>query len=336
MTAVATSVETPVAAGGGARALSRGAALARYAGRRLLSFVVSLWVLATAAFLLIRLIPGDPVRTALGEHASPEAIAAGRAELGLDLPLWKQYGRFIVELFRGDLGQSSTLRLPVLDVIVQRAPMTLLLTCTSIVVVFAVALAIGFLVAALTEGGQRPRVEIVFAAITGFIHSIPEFVLGVVLVFAFAVSMKLLPVAGAASPASLILPIAALCIGGIAGLSRVVRVETLRVLDQDYMKTARAKRLWTPVIYLRHALPNVLTAALSIAGLQFSGMLSGTVVIENVFALPGLGTAIVNSILMNDYRLIQGLVLTLGAIVLTVNLAVDLVIARFNPEARLS
>jgi len=187
--------------------------------------------------------------------------------------------------------------------------------------------------AVLTRGGRRRGAELTYTSLAVVIGAIPEFLLGVVLVYLFAVSVQLLPIAGKSGPSSYILPVAALSFGAIAALSRIVRVETLSVLGEDFVRTARAKRLPGRMIYLRHALPNAVTATLTIGGLLLSSLVTGTVIVETIFAWPGLGQSLVTSILTKDYPLMQGIVLVYGGMVLVINLLVDVVLATIDPRS---
>lgn len=301
--------------------------------RRFAVFLLSLWALVTAAFLMLQLIPGDPVRQAVGMNASVEIVESMRTQLGLDLPLWEQYLRFIGGLLTGDPGDSILLRMPVTQVIADRLPATLELALITIVVVLLLAVPIGIGFAALTRGGRRRGVEIGYTAVSGVLAVVPEFLFGVGLVYVFAVNLQLLPVAGRSGPESYILPVAALAIGAVASLSRIVRAEALSVLDTDYLRTARAKRMPSWMLYLRHALPNLLTPTLTMAGIMLGTLIAGTVLVESIFAWPGLGLTLVSSISDKDYPLAQTLVVVYGGMVLLVNLAVDVVLALVDPRS---
>ena len=305
----------------------------RFAVRRAGRLAVSLWVLLTAAFAMIHLIPGDPIRAALGPTAPASLVAARRAALGLDDPLLLQYGRYLRGVFSGDFGTSLTAQLPVSQLIGQRLPATLELAVLAFVVAMAIAVPVGAVMGVLTRGGRSRRTELGFAGVSVVLGSIPEFLFGVGLVYVFGVSLGWLPVAGRAGPSSYVLPVLALAIGPASALARIVRVEMLAVLGSDYVRTARAKRLRPHRIYLRHALPNALTAAITLGGLLLGGLVAGTVLVENVFAWPGLGSTIVSSILAKDYPVVQGIVLVYGLIVLGVNLGVDVVLALLDPRS---
>lgn len=305
-----------------------------FAIRQLVRLAVSVWVLVTLAFLLVHFIPGDPVRASLGLTAPPELVAARRLALGLDQPLLVQYGDYLRRLAEGDLGTSFMTQLPVAQLIAQRLPSTLGLAALALLVVMATGVSSGLWVAVRSHRGGR-RADAVFNLSTGLFGAMPEFISAVMLTALFAVSLGWLPVAGQSGASSWILPVAALSIGPAAALARIVRIEALNVLERDYMRTARAKRLGWRRLYLRHALPNCMTATLTAGGLIFSGLVAGTILVENVFAWPGLGSAIVLAILQKDYPLTQGLVLVFGILILLINLGVDLLIAAVDPRSGL-
>jgi peptide/nickel transport system permease protein len=305
----------------------------RFAVRRLVRLAVSVWVLVTAAFVMIHLIPGDPVRSALGLTAPPEIVELRRHQLGLDAPLLTQYVRFLRHLFAGDLGSSMTGGLPVSQVIGDRLPATVALAVAAFVVAVLLSVPLGLTMAVLTRGGRRRRTELAFTSSGVLVAAIPEFLLAVGLVYVFAVRLGWFPVAGRGGPGSYVLPVVSLAAGPAAVLARIVRVETLAVLDADYIRTARAKRLPQRTVYLRHALPNAVTATFTIGGLLLGTLVAGTVLVENVFAWPGLGSTIVQSILAKDYPVVQGVVLVYGIGVLLVNLAVDIGLALLDPRS---
>ncbi len=311
----------------------RGSPWLSFAVRRLGRFAVSLWVLVTTAFLMIQLIPGDPVRAALGLTAPVDLVNARREALGLNDPLWLQYVHYLGGLFTGDFGTSMTSGQPVSEVIGDRLPATLQLALPAFAVVIAVAIPLGVLFAVLTRGGRRRGSELAFTSTSVLLAAIPEFLVAVALVAFFAVQLGWFPVAGSADASSFVLPVIALALGPASLLARIVRVETLSVLGNDFIRTARAKRLPARLVYLRHALPNALTATLTMGGLMLTGMVAGTVLVENVFAWPGLGSTIAQSILQKDYPLVQGIVLVYGIGVLLVNLTVDVLLAVLDPRS---
>jgi peptide/nickel transport system permease protein len=305
----------------------------RFAARRFGRLLVSVWVLVTAAFGMIHLIPGDPVRAALGPTATHELVAARRAALGLDQPLWQQYVDYLRGLFTGDLGVSMNSGLPVTDILGDRLPPTLELAVLAFALALLVSVPLGLGFAVLTRGGRRRPLELGFTSTSVVLAAIPEFLLAVALVWLFSVNLGWAPVAGRDGAASYVLPVVALALAPAAILSRIVRVETLTVLRADYVRTARAKRLPARTVYFRHALPNALTAAITLGGLLLGALVAGTVLVENVFAWPGLGSTIVSSILAKDYPVVQGVVLVYGIGVLVVNLLVDVALAMLDPRS---
>jgi peptide/nickel transport system permease protein len=294
---------------------------------------VSLLVLTTLSFAMIHLIPGDPVRGALGPLAPQSVVNIRRAQLGLDQPILQQYWHYLRGLLTGNLGTSIVSNLPVSKIIGERLPNSAEIAGIAFVVIMLLSVPLGMVAAVLTRDGRGPRTELAFTTSTGLLATIPEFVLGVGLVYVFGVTLHVLPVAGKSGLSSYVLPITALSVGSIAALSRIVRAETLAVLGTDYIRTARSKRLPARVLYLRHVLPNMLTATLTLAGLLLSGLVGGTILVENVFAWPGIGTTVVDSVTSQDFALAQAIMVLLGATVLVINLAVDLILAVLDPRS---
>ena len=290
-------------------------------------------MLVTASFLIIHLVPGDPVRAALGLNASQQLVDARRAQLGLNNPLWLQYVDYLQNLFTGQFGTSITSGLPVSQVIGQRLPATLELAGYSFVVAIVVAVPLGLTLGVLTRGGRRRGTELAFTSVSIVLAAIPGFLLSVGLVYVFGVTLHWVPVAGESGFSSYILPIASMAVGPAVVLARILRIEVLSALRADYVRTARAKRLAAWRIYLLHVLPNALTATLTICGLLLAAMIAGTVLVENVFAWPGLGSTIVASIIAKDYPVVQGIVLVYGTGVLLINLIVDVALALLDPRS---
>ena len=305
----------------------------RFGVRRLGRLLVSLWVLVTASFLMIHLIPGDPVRAALGPTAPADLVSAKRAEMGLDDPLLVQYLHYLQNLFTGDLGTSLVSQLPVSQIVSQRLPATLQLALLAFVAAVALAVPMGVVMGVLTRRGHGRRTELAFTTSSVVVATVPDFLIGIGLVYVFGVNLGWLPVAGNETPSAYLLPVLSLAVGPAAILSRIVRVEMVSVLEADFVRTARAKRLPPRRVYLGHALPNAVTAALTMCGLLLSAMVAGTVLVENVFAWPGLGTTIVSSILIKDYPVVQAIVLVYGIGVLVTNTVVDVALALLDPRS---
>jgi peptide/nickel transport system permease protein len=290
-------------------------------------------LLLAATFLMIHLVPGDPVRASLGPTAPKELVDARRHALGLDQSLPKQFADYVRQVASGDMGTSLVTGEATTDVIRARFSSTMQLAGLAFLVAMLVAIPLGVTMAALTYGGKRRSLELGFAAGAGTFASIPSFLLAVGLVWLFAVTFRVFPVAGREGVSSYVLPIAALAIAPAFALARIVRLEGLRVLDQDYMRTARGKRLPPRLFYVRHALPNTLTATLTIAGLLLGGLIAGTVLVENIFAWPGLGTVLVQSVSQKDYPQVQALALLFGTLVLVINFAVDIALGLIDPRS---
>lgn len=303
--------------------------------RRLGRFVVSMLVLLVASFSMMHLIPGDPVRAALGPTAPSELVAQRRADLGLDEPLLSQFFAYVSDLLHGSFGTSFVSRQPVGEVIGARFVNTLELAVLATVVALMIAIPLGLLVAIRTENGRNRGSELSFTSVTGALGAVPDYVFGVALIVVLAVQLAWLPPAGKGGFDSYLLPVAVLALGPAATLARLVRVETLRELGKDYVRMARAKRLPPARIYLRHLLPNALTSTLTVGGLLLSSLIAGTVIVENIFAWPGLGTRIVESIIDKDYPVAQAVILVYGTVVLVVNLAVDLALVFIDPRSTL-
>ena len=294
---------------------------------------VSLVLLVTATFAMIHLVPGDPVRASLGATAPAQLVQQRRAQLGLDKPLWQQYVDYVDRAVHGDFGTSLTSGEPVTEIVRTRLPTTLELAGLAFLVAVLVGVPLGVLSAALTRDGRRRYSELAFTTATGTFASIPSFLLAVALIYLLAVRWRIFPVAGQSGASSYVLPIAALSIGPCAALARIVRVEGLKVLDEDYIRTARGKRLPSRLIYLRHALPNMLTATLTISGLLLGGLIAGTVLIEHVFAWTGLGSTLVDSVTARDYPSVQAIALVFGFFILVINFVVDVLLAVINPQS---
>ncbi|GAA1595407.1 ABC transporter permease [Actinomadura kijaniata] len=304
----------------------------RFLLRRLGGLAAAPATLVVVTFLMVQLIPGDPARALAGETATGAQVEQLRRELGLDRSLPAQFGSYVAGLARGDLGTSFQTREPVAQVIGSRLPFTAELALLAIVVVLAVAIPLGMAAAIATRGGRRARLDTAFTFVTGLVGATPEYVLGTLLVLVFAITLGLLPAAGAASLSALVLPVTAIALPAACVLARIVRRETAVVLVQDYLRTARGHRLPPLRLYARHALPNLLTGTLTMGGLTLAGLLGGTVIVESVFNWPGLGGRVVQAILNRDYPVIQGTVLLLGLLATLLNVLVDVLLGLLDPR----
>lgn len=291
--------------------------------------------LLVASFAMIHLVPGDPVRAALGPTAPTALVEQRRAELGLTASVLTQFGRYLKGVFTGQFGTSFVTQEPVSQIIGARLASTLELALLATAVALIVAIPLGIALAVRTENGRGRGSELTFTTATGALTAVPEFLLGVGLVAVFAVALKWVPVATKAGPSSYVLPVLSLAAGPAAVLARLLRVEALRELGTDYMRLARAKRLTSWRLYARHLLPNALTATLTVGGLILSSLIAGTVVVEKVFAWPGLGSSITSAVVNKDYPVAQAAILIYGAIVLVVNLLIDLALSALDPRSEI-
>lgn len=305
----------------------------RFALLRLRGLAIVLISLLLVTFLIIRLIPGDPGRRIAGRDATPEQVEQVRESLGLNKSLPLQFVDYVGKVIRLDFGKSFATGEPVRKTIADRLPNTAKLAGVSVLLILLVSIPLGILMGVATRDGRAPKLGLLFTAVTGASGALPEFLMATFLAFVFAVWLRWLPAAGASRWSSIILPALAISLRSIATLSHMIRMETLGVLAQDYMRTARSKRLPVRLIYFRHAMPNVMTVALTTAGLLLSGLLGGAMVVENVFAWPGLGTAVVQAVLVRDYPVVQGIVLLLGTMVVLINTVVDLAVGLIDPRS---
>jgi peptide/nickel transport system permease protein len=303
----------------------------RYLAVRLAWAVVMLLGVAAITFALAFVVPGDPAAAIAGPRASAETIAAIRQELGLNDPLPVQFGRYLGRTLRGDFGRSYVTGEDVFRAVRGRLPATALLAVTAWLCWLVVGTAIG-LGGALRPGRWGERVVLCFAIVGS---SLPTFWVGLVLLYLFASRLRWLPDAGYETPAHLVLPVATLTVSGAAYYARLVQSSMLEVLQQEYIRTARAKGLAPRQVLLRHALRNALLPLVTIAGADLAALLSGVVFTEKVFAWPGIGQLAVQSVTNLDLPMILGTVLFSATLVVLANLAVDLAYPLLDPRIRL-
>ena len=299
--------------------------------RRLRASVVVLWVIATIVFLVSRLI-GDPARLTLPVSAPPEQIQALRQELGLADPFVQQYGRFLRGVLNGDLGTSTLMGEPVTTIIVRAIPKTLLLAGVTIALALIVAV-----VLAVWAVHSKSRIVGGFVSLISFVSvSVPEFWLALVLISLLAVEWGLLPTAGSQGWESIILPVATLIAGTIGRLAHVTRRSLIEAMGQDYALHALGDGLPWGTAVRRHALPNSLLSLLTVAGDELARLVAGSVVVETIFAWPGIGYLAVTAIRHRDPYLLVGIVLVVTMLVVLINLLIDLLYAAVDPRVRLN
>ncbi len=302
----------------------------RYVVRRLVLTVPVLFGVATLVFSLIHLVPGDPAQAMLGEGASAEDVAQLRERLGLDQPLLVQYGQFLAGLSNGDLGTSFRTNQPVTRVIAERLPATAELALASMIVALAIALPLG--IAAAVWKGTGIDYAAMTAALAGI--SIPNFWLGPLLAIVFAVQLGWLPVSGRGGLASLVLPALSLGAALAAILARMTRASLLEELGELYVRAARARGVSRAWAVTAHALRNSLIPLVTILGLQFGAVLTGAVITETIFAWPGIGRLLVQSIGFRDYPAVQGCILLIAITYVAVNLLTDVLYGVLDPRIR--
>jgi peptide/nickel transport system permease protein len=297
-------------------------------------------ILSVGVFLMLHLTPGDPVQIMLGQDADPQSIAAVRAELGLDQPLPVQYVRWVGNVLRGDLGRSVRTHQPVMEAIISRLPVTLELSIVSLVVSLAIGLPAG--VVAATRRNSPLDLASTGLALVGV--SLPSFFLGILLILVFALGLRWVPPSGytpfAQDPLMNLkqMGMPALALGAaLAGIvARLMRSSLLDVLSAEYMRAARAKGLSDSAAVVRHGLKNALLPVVTVVGLQVGALLGGAILIETIFALPGIGRLAVDSIFARDFPIVQGVVLFLALVRIVSNLVADLLYARLDPRIALA
>ena len=305
---------------------------------RLLSAIPILAIVSLASFLFIFLVPGDPAAEIAGPRATKEEVERIRGQLGLDAPIHVQMVSYYRRLFRGDLGQSILLNRSVTEAIIERAPVTLSLTGIALAISMTIAIALG--VAAAVRQNTWVDQSAMTVALLGL--SLPDFWVGLVMIYAFAVLLGWLPTGGYVELSkgvwpwlrSMTMPALALAITQLGLLARMTRATMLEVLNQDYIRTARAKGVPERSVVDKHALSNALIPMVTVMGLIVGILLGGAVVIEQVFALPGVGRLIIGAILRRDYPVIQGGLFLTATIFVFVNLAVDILYAFLDPRVR--
>ncbi|HWS02271.1 MAG TPA: nickel ABC transporter permease [Gammaproteobacteria bacterium] len=298
--------------------------------RRLLATLGVVLGVAILVFLLIHLIPGDPVDVMLGESAQAADRAALRQAMGLDLPVPVQLINYLEGLARLDLGRSLYSQRPIIELLAERLPATLELTAVSLAFTLALALPLGLLAAARRDSAWDHG-AMSFSLIG---VSIPHFWLGPLLIMVFSLWLGWLPVSGREGPGAVILPALTLGTAMSAILARMIRSSVLEVLNEDYIRTAYAKGLSRRQVVLRHALPNALLPVITILGLQLGGLLAGAVITETVFSWPGIGLLTIEAIQTRDYPVVQACVLLISLTYVLVNSLTDLVYALIDPRIR--
>lgn len=310
-----------------------------YILKRVLSTIPVMVIVAALVFLLLRLAPGDPAAVIAGDYATAEDVERIRAQLGLNDPMFVQLWRWILQLASGDLGTAIFSKKPVMELIGQRIEPTLLLSLCTIVFAVAVAVPLGT-IAAWKSGSLIDRF-VMFFSVGGF--SVPVFVLAYCLIYVLAMQLKILPVQGYKSPFDhglltflrhMVLPVMALSVIFISLIARMTRASVMEVLEEDYVRTARAKGQSEWKILMKHAVRNAAVPIVTVIGVGIALLIGGVVVTESVFNIPGLGRLVLDAVLARDYPVIQGLILFFSFIYILINLLIDLSYTLFDPRIR--
>ncbi|SCW36813.1 glutathione transport system permease protein [Paenibacillus tianmuensis] len=306
--------------------------MAQYVLKRLVAVIPILFIVSVLIFLFIHLIPGDPARLVAGKEATLEDISRIQAELGLDKPLWEQYLIYMSHLLQGDLGRSLKTGLPVTEMLASRMMPTIWLTIFSMGWALVFGIVIGVISA--TKRNRWPDYLSMLTAVSGI--SVPPFWLGLLLIQLFSVQLGWLPTGGVDSWQGYVLPSITLGAGIMSMLARFSRASLLESLKQDYIRTGRAKGLNESAVVWGHAMKNSMISVITVAGLQFGFLLGGSVIVETVFSIPGLGRLLIDSIAFRDYTVIQAELLLFAVEFILVNLLVDVLYGVLNPKIRLS
>jgi peptide/nickel transport system permease protein len=305
--------------------------MSAYIIRRLIFSVFVLWGALTVVFLAVRAVPGDPAQMMAGTDATAEEVHALREKLGLNRSLIVQYVAYLGQTIQLDLGESLRLSQPVVTLVAERLPTTGKLALTAIIIAVLISFPLG-IAAALRPGGLLDGIVSVVSLLG---QSVPGFWLGIMFILIFARQLRLLPSAGDETWAHLVLPSVTVALPLVGVLTRLVRSGLLDVLDEDYIRTARAKGLPPQVVMWRHAVRNMLIPVITVVGLQVGHLLGGAVITETVFAWPGVGLLLVDAITNRDYPLVQAAILFITAIFVTINFLVDLSYGALDPRIRL-
>ncbi|GHE79198.1 peptide ABC transporter permease [Amycolatopsis deserti] len=305
--------------------------MTRMVVRRLLIGLFVLWGAATLIFLIVRAAPGDPAQVLLGPDASRQQIAEVTANLGLDRPLYEQYLGYLGDVARFDFGESHRLARPAMDAVLERLPATIDLTLAAT----ALAVVLGLVLGVLAGGRPGGRLDRVVSSATIALQSFPTFWVGIMLILLFSLGLRILPSSGVGTPAHLVLPAVTLSLPFIAIVARVTRSSLAESMGEQYVQTARSKGLTENQVLLGHVLRNSLIPVVTVVGLHVGQLMGGVVIVENVFAWPGLGSLIVDAVANRDYAVVQAATLLIATVVMVLNLVADLVYQRLDPRIRL-
>lgn len=304
--------------------------MAKYILKRILHIIPVLFIVSIVVFMMLHLIPGDPVVNVLGLGASKQAVETTRIQLGLDKPLYVQYFIFLKNALQGDFGTSIRTKTPVIDTIIARYPYTLILAIGGTIVATLIGMVIG-IISAVNQNKFWDNLLMVLSLIS---VSTPSFFLALVMILVFSLYLGWFPSMGMYTPKHYILPILALGTQSVGLIARMTRSAMLDVLHQDYIRTSRSKGVSENVIIYSHALKNALIPVITIIGLRFGGLLAGSALIESVFSIPGIGRLMIEGVLMRDYPVVQATVLLISSTFVIINLFVDILYKLVDPRIK--
>lgn len=311
-----------------------------YMMKRVLQLIVTMFGVVTLVFFAIRMIPGDPASAMAGENMSGAALEELRQKLGLDAPLWHQYTDYLLSVVRFDFGNTITTSLPIAGLMFKALPLTMLIACLTVVLAVVVAIPLGTLAAFMANKGKKALDNVITGAAM-VVDLMPSFWTALLLMLFLSLNLKLLPASGAISfhdPEFMLkriaLPVIVLAISQIATLARITRTSVLEVLNEDYVRTARSLGMSEIVVVFRHALKNAMLPIITIIGLSFGHLLSGTVIVEFIFSIPGIGTLLVYGINSRDYPLVQNVILFYAFIFVAINFITDMVYKKVDPRVQ--
>jgi peptide/nickel transport system permease protein len=304
--------------------------LVRYVAKRILQAIPTLFGAMLVMFILVRILPGDPARLIAGPEALEQDVERIREQLGLNRPIYVQFVDYMSSILRGDFGTSIKYRTPVIQEIIARLPYTLLLAAAAEAIAVAIAIPLGILSALR----PRSKVSYVVSIVSLIGASTPIFWIGLIFIYIFAVSLRILPSSGAESPKHLILPAVTLSLLLMGNLTRITRASVIEALGSNHVITAMSKGLVQRVILVRHVLRNAMIPIVTIMGIQIGALLGGAVITETVFAWPGIGSLLVDSLFYRDYPLAQGIILFIVMVFIAINILVDVIYAYIDPRVR--
>lgn len=304
--------------------------LARFVGVRIAQAVPTLFGAMLVMFILIRVLPGDPARLIAGPEALEEDVRRIREQLGLDKPIYIQFVNYMLSILRGDFGVSIKYGTPVINEILARLPYTIALALAAEAIAVAVAIPLG-IISALKP---RSRLSYAVSVISLVGASTPIFWIGLILIYIFAVSLRVLPSSGAESPRHIILPAVTLALLLVGNLTRITRASVMDALGSNHVLTAISKGLAQRFVLMRHVLRNAMIPIVTIMGIQMGALLGGAVITETVFAWPGIGSLLVDSLFYRDYPLAQGIILFIVLVFIAINIVIDILYAYIDPRVR--